>query len=182
MSHTQQNRFPVIPLPKVGRLVCGLAGIAAFLGTATALPARDSLGIYDSWGAFRDPLAPRCYAIAMAERSSLRRDYQPYATVGTWPKRRLRNQVHFRMSRKMADKPRISLSIGGKRFDLTGGGGDAWPADKRMNAQIIAAMRSAKGMTVSATDASGTRFSNSWQLQGAASAMDAAAIGCSRLR
>lgn len=182
MSHAQPNRFPVIPLPKVSRLIWGIAGIAAILGTATALPARDSLGIYDSWGAFRDPLAPRCYAISMAEPSRLRRDYQPYATVGTWPKRRLRNQVHFRLSRKMAGKPRIILNIGSERFDLTGGGGDAWPADKRMNAQIIAAMRSARGMSVSATDASGTRFSNSWQLQGAASAMDAATVGCSKMR
>jgi hypothetical protein len=182
MRHAEQKKSPAISCPAARRAGWGIAAILAYLASPTALPARDSLGIYDSWGAFRDPLAPRCYAIAMAEPSRLKRDYQPYATVGTWPKRRLRNQVHFRLSRKMADKPRISLSIGGKRFALTGGGGDAWPADKPMNAQIIAAMRSENSMTVSAADASGTRFSNSWQLQGAASAMDAATVGCSKLR
>ncbi|MCB2063891.1 MAG: hypothetical protein KDE25_10635, partial [Novosphingobium sp.] len=85
--------------------------------------ARDSLGIFGEWGAFRDPATPRCYAIAKALPSTLRRDYQPYATVGTWPKRKLRNQVHFRMSRKMAANPRLSLKIGGKSHKLTGGGG-----------------------------------------------------------
>ena len=59
--------------------------------------ARDSLGLYGTWGTFRDPLVPRCYAIAMAEPSKLEREYQPYAAVGTWPKRAMRNQVHFRV-------------------------------------------------------------------------------------
>lgn len=163
------------------RAILAFAAGLAMLPAPPAL-ARDSLGLYSGWGAFRDPLVPRCYAIAMAEPSKLRRDYRPYAAIGTWPKRTLRNQVHFRLSREMSRKPRIVLSIGGERFKLTGGGGDAWAADNRMNAAIVAAMRSARGMTVSATNAAGRRFSNSWPLAGAASAMDAAAIGCAKLR
>ena len=58
----------------------------------------------------------------------------------------------------------------------------SWGADQRMDAAIIAAMRSANGMTVSARDANGAGFSNTWQLRGAATAMDAAAIGCARAR
>jgi len=158
--------------------------IAACFAVLTALPAlaRDSLGIFETWGAFRDPMIPRCYAIAMAEPSKLHRDYQPYASVGTWPKRSMRNQVHFRLSRKLARAPGITLAIGRQRFKLVGGGGDAWAADNRMNAAIVAAMRSAKSMTVSATDSDGKRFSSTWRLAGAASAMDAAAVGCARLR
>ncbi|MCB2073606.1 MAG: hypothetical protein H6917_07785 [Novosphingobium sp.] len=144
--------------------------------------ARESLGMYATWGAFRDPQVPRCYAIAMAVPSTLRRDYQPYATVGTWPKRSLRNQVHFRLSRKMAKGAKIVLRIGGERFELTGGGGDAWAADRKMNAAIVAAMRSAGRMSVHSRDATGRGFSNTWPLAGAASAMDAASIGCARLR
>ena len=70
------------------------------LATATLLAApawaRDSLGLYATWGAFRDPATPRCYALAMAEPSAKRRDYQPYAAIGTWPRRGVRNQVHIR--------------------------------------------------------------------------------------
>lgn len=164
------------------RALCPAFLAVSLAGFALPAAARDSLGLYGDWGVFRDPGVPRCYAIAMAQPSTLRRDHQPYVTVGTWPKRGVRNQVHFRLSRNMANNPRIVLRIGGKSFALAGGGGDAWAADASMNAAITAAMRSAPNMTVSATDASGKRFSNSWRLPGAASAMDAAAIGCARLR
>lgn len=161
-----------------------LARLVTLLAIVVAGPAmaRESLGLYGSWGAFRDPVVPRCYAIAMAEPTNLWRDYQPFAAIGTWPRRGERNQVHFRLSRKMAQGSRITLSIGGKRYALTGGGGDAWPQDDRDNAAIIAAMRSTARMTVSAQGARGGRFSNIWPLAGAASAMDAALIGCARLR
>ncbi|MEE4453203.1 hypothetical protein [Novosphingobium resinovorum] len=151
---------------------------------ALAVPAqaRESLGLYGGWGAFRDPLVPRCYAIAMAAPSAMQRDYQPYAAIGTWPRRGARGQVHFRLSRKLAQGAAISLRIGDRRLQLTGGGGDAWPRSNGDNAAVIAAMRSARSMTVSARDARGRPFSNTWELPGAASAMDAALIGCAKLR
>jgi len=158
-----------------------LAAMLALLMPAIA-HARENLGMYGIWGVFRDPDLPRCYAIAKAIPSTLHRDYEPYAAIGTWPKRKLRNQVHFRMSRKLASDPRLVLRISGERFNLTGGGGDAWPVDARMNAAIIARMRSATSMTVSARGANGKGFSNTWKLDGVASAMDAAAIGCAKAR
>lgn len=158
------------------------AVVALALVVCMPAAARENIGMYGDWGAFRDPATPRCYAIAKAIASTMRREYQPYATIGTWPKRGLRNQVHFRMSRKLAKEPRLSLRIGGRSFALTGGGGDAWAADGRANAAITAAMRSASQMTVSASGDDGRRFSNTWKLAGAASAMDAASIGCARLR
>lgn len=158
--------------------------LAAFIALAFAAPvwARDSLGMFETWGAFRDPLEARCYAVAKAAPSSLARDYQPYASVGTWPRQALRGQVHLRLSRRLAPGSRIVLAIGDQRFALTGGGGDAWAMDRRMDAAIVAAMRSARSMTVSARGADGRGFSNSWPLAGAATAMDAAAIGCAGVR
>ncbi|MFM5931652.1 MAG: invasion associated locus B family protein [Novosphingobium sp.] len=149
-----------------------------------ALPAqaRDNLGVYGKWAAFRDPNIPRCYAIAMAEPSQRQRDFQPYAAIGTWPKKNERGQVHFRLSRNLAAGSRIVLSISGQQFALSGGGGDAWATDRRMDAAIVAAMRSAREMTVSARDASGNGFSNTYRLEGAATAMDAAQIGCAAVR
>lgn len=161
------------------RLVLALA-----LCASPAL-ARESLGIFGSWGAFVDPQAaggPRCYAIAMAAPSSLQRDYQPYATVGTWPRQQVRGQVHIRLSRRLMPGAPITLIISGQRYALVGGGGDAWAADRRMDAAIVAAMRSAGSMTIAARDASGRNFTNTWSLDGAATAMDAAAVGCARLR
>ncbi|GGC26590.1 hypothetical protein GCM10011371_12730 [Novosphingobium marinum] len=156
------------------------AATVAALATGHA-QARDSLGLYATWGAFRDPMVPRCYAIAKAEPSRKERDYQPFAAIGTWPKRGVRGQIHFRLSREMAKDAAILLRVGDERFELAGGGGDAWATDRKMNAAITAAMRSARSMTVSSRDKRGRRFSNTWTLSGAASAMDAALLGCAKL-
>src|SRR5690606_23285211 len=98
-----------------------LAAFAALLLSAP-LAAKDSLGMFGQWGAFRDPATPRCYAIAMAEGSRAARDYQPYASVGTWPRREIRGQFHLRLSRKLAANASIVLTIGERSFELTGGG------------------------------------------------------------
>lgn len=164
-------------------------GVAAFVALAllaAPLAAKDSLGVFGQWGAFRDPQVPRCYAIAAAQPDRTARgpapERAPFASVGTWPKRQVRGQVHFRLSRSLAAEPRIALAIGGQRFELTGGGGDAWARDRTMDAAIVAAMRSAGSMSISATDQAGRRFTDRYALDGAATAMDAATVGCASLR
>ena len=149
---------------------------------ATPALARDALGTFGQWAAFRDSQAPRCYAIAMAAPSTLKREFQPFATVAWWPRQQVRGQVHFRLSRQVRPGAPITLSIGGQRIALVGGGADAWAADKRGDAAILAAMRSARDMTVQARDGSGRGFTNTYALEGAATAMDAAALGCAQLR
>lgn len=152
----------------------------ALLSLAVPLAAKDSLGIFSDWGAFRDPSVPRCYAISEAAPSRAERQYQPYATVATWPARRIRGQVHFRLSRALRENGNVSLRIGRQTFPLIGGRADAWARDARTDAAILAAMRSADRMTLRATDTRGRRFSDSYSLSGAATAMDAATLACPR--
>ncbi len=147
---------------------------------AAPLAARDSLGVFDNWGAFGDPAVPRCYAIAEADSGG--GSYQAYADVGTWPRQGIRGQVHFRVSRELAPGTHPSLLLGGARYPLTGGGADAWAQDKRMDAAIVAAMRSTDTMSVTAVDRAGRRFTDRYSLKGAATAMDAATVGCARTR
>jgi hypothetical protein len=150
------------------------------LGLAAPLAAKDSLGVFDDWGAFSDPAVPRCYAIAAAQNGT--GAYQAYADVGTWPRKGVRGQVHFRLSRALAANARPTLSLGGTRYQLTGGGADAWALDKRTEAAVVAAMRSAEAMSVSGVDQAGRRFTDRYSLKGAATAMDAATVGCARVR
>ncbi|MDE1468434.1 invasion associated locus B family protein [Aurantiacibacter sp. D1-12] len=140
--------------------------------------ARDSLGVFGDWGAFRDADIPRCYAIAAAEGGA-GLDFQPFASVGTWPDRNVRGQVHFRLSRELSSNPRVALAVGGERFTLTAGEGDAWATDVRADREIVAAIRAASRMSISATDARGNRFTDRYSLDGAATAIDAASVGCS---
>lgn len=160
-----------------------LAAIA-LIALAVPLAAKDSLGVFSGWAAFRDSSAPRCYAIAKPEPDAKPRERaayaNPYASIANWPKKQIRNQLHFRLSRALAKGARISLRIGPRSFELTGGGADAWAADAAMDAAVVAAMRSAERMSVHSRDAQGRRFSDTYQLAGAATAMDAATLACAR--
>jgi len=163
-----------------------LAAFACLACLAAPAAAKDSLGMFSDWGAFRDPAVPRCYAIAMAQPASRARErareYQPFASIGSWPRQQLRNQLHLRLSRKTSPAGTIILRIGRESFELTGGGGNAWAQDRRMDAAIVASMRSAGSMSVTARDTNGRSFTDSYSLAGAATAMDAATVGCAKLR
>src|SRR5262245_46718816 len=94
--------------------------VVAYVALAAPLAAKDDLGVFDNWGAFRDPSIPRCYAIAESEKTA--KGGQGYADIATWPRQGVRGQVHFRLSRQLAAASRLSLSLGGTRYELTGGG------------------------------------------------------------
>lgn len=162
---------------------CSHAAIAIALLAAMAAPlsARDSLGIFSDWGAFRDSETPRCYAIAKAAPSSQQRDNDPFASIGTWPARQVRGQLHLRVSRNLASNSSIRLTVGDRTFALTGSGSNAWAKDKTMDAAIVSTMRSASKMVVRAKDRQGRNFSNTYDLDGAATAMDAATVGCANI-
>lgn len=155
------------------------ATAAALLGSAP-LAAREPLGVFAGWGAYRDPQGPRCYAIAVPVADRAARQFRPFAAVGTWPRRDVRGQIYLRLSRALRPNGVVSLSVGQQRFQLQGSGPDAWATDWRIDAAIVAAMRSARSMTVRATDTGGRRFSQTYLLAGAASAMDAATLACAR--
>jgi hypothetical protein len=156
------------------------AGVAA--SWPAAATARDSLGTFESWAAFRDPETPRCYAIAAPARAGGAGRWRPFAAIGYWPRAGVRGQVHVRLSREIAAGAPIIAAVDDRHFTLTGGGADAWATDRRADAAIVAAIRSGTRMSISARSRGGARFSDSYRLRGAATAIDAAALGCGRLR
>lgn len=92
----------------------------------------------------------------------------------------MRGQVHFRLSRERFAKTQVILGIGVRRFTLLAGSTDAWAPDKRMDAVIIAAIRSGIGMSVRGVAKNGAAFADVYALRGAATAIDAAALGCAK--
>lgn len=154
-------------------LALGLLMIAA------PLAARDSLGVYDGWAAFKDVRPLRCYAIAKEQGSP---PAPAYATVSTWPDKNVRGALHLVLSRDVADKSTVRLVIGDKRFTLIAKGRNAWAKDARDDAAIIAALRSAARMSVSASRVRGGTFTDRYALAGVATAMDAATVACAQRR
>lgn len=161
-------------------LVCLL--IYSLTAISVPVEAKDSLGIFNSWGAFRDITVPRCYAIAESEEITGKAERKSYVSVGFWPKRNIRAQIHVRLSRDRSSNSRVMVGIGGRRFQLAANRSDGWSQDKRMDSAIIAALRSANSMTIESTGRDGRPIVDAYLLRGAATAIDAASLGCSRLK
>ena len=142
--------------------------------------ARESLGIFDRWGAFTDPSPRRCYAIAQPFTSGGASRWRPFASIATWPGQGARNQLHIRLSRERDPRARVTLSVGERRFALVAGSADAWAPDKRTDAAVVAAIRSGRSMSVETLSKSGAPFADVYALRGAATAIDAASLGCAR--
>lgn len=154
------------------------ATLAMFLSTTVA--ARDPLGVFNGWGAFRDKMPHRCYAIAEADPRRTKGDWRPFASVANWPERRIGGQIHIRLRKNRKPDTPVTLAIGPQRFDLIAGPADAWAPDARADAAIVRAMRSGDWMLVTAKGEKGGRFVDSYPLRGAATAIDAATIACAR--
>jgi hypothetical protein len=163
------------------RCISATACAAALLLAGPAL-ARDTLGIFNSWGAFRDATPLRCYAIAQPDRiEGVGAGWHAFAAVATWPALGKRNQIHLRLSRRYGGRTPPVLLVGDQRFPLIAGGADAWAADAKTDAAIVATMRSARAMMVVA-DGEGGAIRDAYVLKGAATAIDAAQLGCAKLR
>lgn len=158
-----------------------LLGLAILALVVSAAHARTSLGIYQGWGAFRDPKPLRCYAIAQPEEASGGK-WRPFATVSTWPGQHVRGQVHFRLSYPVMPGKPVVLKIDNKQWPLTAGGADAWAINPQHDAGIVAAMRNGVYLSVNATGSKGGTFKDLYELKGIASAMDAASLGCVQRR
>ncbi len=143
---------------------------------AAPVEARETIGVYKSWGAFRDAAPSRCYAIARPAKAGGRSG--GWASVATWPGRGLRSSLHIRLSRHRDRSAPVTLTVGERRFELTANSVDAWAADAPSDRAIAAAIRSGRSMSVEAVAEGGRPFADVYVLAGAATAIDAAALGC----
>lgn len=148
------------------------------LAIAAPLSAKERLGVYQGWAAFRDPTTPRCYAIAAPEETFNKPTRPAFLAVGFWPKRGVTHQVYVQLSRDRSANSGVILSAGGRRFRLKAAGDTVWALDRRMDLAIIAAIRSATSLSIETVGRNGRSIVDVYSLRGAPSAIDAAALGC----
>lgn len=121
-----------------------------------------------------------------AEARSLRvaREGRPQARAGfAFDDRGPRDgQFYARLSRNVRPGSSIMLTVGTRPFMLVGRGGWAWSRAPEQDEAIIAAARTAGGMRIAARDTTGHRFTDRYLLDGAATAIDAAAASCAGKR
>ena len=132
------------------------------------------------WAALAE--AGQCRAMARSLRDAAKGQPQAYAAFLFDPARRQNGILSVRLSRAVRPGGSVLLTVGAQPFMLKGSGPFAWSRGPAQEAAIIAAVRSAGGMRVEARDTSGRRSVDRYLLDGAPTAIDAAAADCARPR
>ncbi|MFW2850656.1 hypothetical protein ACM61V_01845 [Sphingomonas sp. TX0543] len=151
---------------------------AALLLLAGAAEGRATIGVYQSWGAFRDAAPARCFAIAAPMRAGAASRWRPFASVVSRFGTERRGALFVRLSAAARPGATVTLAVGDRRFNLSARDSAAWSPDAATDRAVIAAMRGGRSMSVSTIAASGRPFADTYGLSGAATAIDAAALGC----
>lgn len=151
--------------------------IAAFaLMLAAQNGDRVTIGIHENWGAFTEASPRRCFAMA----APVQRRRQAFVAVTNWPGEHARSQLHVRLSRARGPRAQVTVAIGERRFRLTAGPRDAWAPEVASDRAIVAAMRGGRSLSIESVDTRGRAFVDVYRLGGAATAIDAAAVACTR--
>lgn len=149
------------------------------LALLTAAALREPLGVWQRWAALRETPGPRCIAVAQPLRRDGTTDRRGgFALVAARQGPTRAPSVLFRLTRSRGEGAPLTLVIGERRFALRGERETARAADAETDRAIIGAMRGATAMTLTTLDSSGRTLNDTYSLAGAATAIDAAQLGC----
>jgi len=144
---------------------------------ATAADARGSvLFAGGAWAAVDRGEA--CEALTRSQRVATKDKVQAVAGISFAADRRRWGEFHVRLSRIPRGDASVILQVGDQPFLLSTRGGWAWSRGSLQAQAIMAAIRDGVSMRVESRDESGVRFSDPYLLDGAPTAIDAAAARC----
>jgi hypothetical protein len=147
------------------------------LGAAAWAAPSHLLAAGGAWASF--DRGRSCEAVAKPLLPARKQDLVPFAAV-TFDRGGPRHgQFSTQLRRPVRTGSSVILTIGDQPFLLLASGASAWSKDATQEAAIIGAMRRGGGMRIEARDAGGRRQSDRYLLDGAPTAIDAAAAACS---
>jgi hypothetical protein len=119
-----------------------------------------------------------CVALGRSARIAAPGKVQATAGFSFARDRRRWGEFHAHLRRVPRAGSSVILTVGNQPFLLAARGDWAWSRGPLQEQAIIAAVRGASGMRVEARDLAGQRFSDPYALDGAPTAIDAAAARC----
>ena len=119
-----------------------------------------------------------CEALSRSLRVAPKDKVQAVAGVTFAPDRRRAGEFHARLSRVPRGDASVMLQVGDQPFLLVTRNGWAWSRGPLQTQAIIDALRGATSMSIASRDLGGARFSDPYLLDGAPTAIDAAAARC----
>ena len=153
------------------------ATIVLIAAAATSAAARGNVIFADgAWTAIDRGAA--CEALSRSQKIAPRDKVQAVAGLTFTADRKRWGEFHVRLSRMPRADSSVMLQIGDQPFLLVTRGGWAWSRGPLQAEAIIAAMRAAAAMRVQSRDGAGSRFTDPYLLDGAPTAIDAAAARC----
>jgi hypothetical protein len=154
------------------------AAFIAFVLASAAVAAPSRLLIArGSWAAF--DRGQSCEAVAKPIAATKKGQVEPYVAIAFDRGGARQGQFFTRLRRPARAGSSVILTIGDQPFLLGARGASAWSKDPRQEAAILSAMRAAGGIRVETRDGSGRRMADRYLLDGAPTAIDAAAAACS---
>jgi hypothetical protein len=148
------------------------------LALATAASAAPSHLIVagGAWAAF--DRGNSCEAIAKPVAPAKTTEAVPHLTIAFDRAGPRHGQLSAQLRRPARPNSTVLLTVGDQPFLLVASGAFAWSKDSRQEEAIIAAMRGATGARVDSRDPAGRRMIDRYLLDGAPTAIDAAAAAC----
>ena len=119
-----------------------------------------------------------CEALSRSLRVAAKGKVQAIAGFTFSADRKRWGEFHARLRRVPREGATVMLRVGDRPFLLEARGGWAWSKGPLHDQAILEALRGATAMTVESRDISGRRFIDPYALDGAATAVDAAAAAC----
>ena len=119
-----------------------------------------------------------CEALTRSQKIAPRDKVQAEAGVSFSADHRRWGEFHVRLSRVPRGDATVMLTIANQPFLLAVRGDWAWSRGPAQGQAIIAALRQGTTMNVTSRDGAGVRFSDPYLLDGAPTAIDAAAARC----
>jgi hypothetical protein len=153
-----------------------LATLSLLVPSVAQAAPRQTLFAQGHWAALK--FGDRCEAVARPLLPAARRQPQARAGFSFGPPRSGNGEFHVRLSRVPRAGSSVMLIIGDRPFLLVARGDWAWSSGPLQESAMIDAVRAAPSMRVEARDGAGTRFADHYLLDGAPTAIDAAAAGC----
>lgn len=161
----------------------------AAAGQAGAQSSAERVAAHSDWSVFVASTPKECYIVAQPTNSSATRDGKPAEVtrgdirlfVAFRPGENVSNEVSFTGGYPFRPGSTVALDIGGTKFSLSPGQGDAgeWAwTDPSDDSKAVAAMRKGSSAVLSGTSSRGTATSDSFSLAGFTAAVEDAEARC----
>jgi hypothetical protein len=160
---------------------------ATLLAASTAMApaiAATSIGSFKQWNAYTstEPDGKMCFIASQPTDSKYSRAISGrdpvFFMITSIPKKNIKNEASTIIGYPFADASKVTVDIDGAKFTMFTDKDSAWVENPGQEADLIAAMRKGKSMSVEGTSRRGTVSTDIYSLSGISAALDAMSKEC----